>query len=63
MRSEETAESLEEKLKMAEGEAHLLAKKATEAQQEIIWVKQEVLKVRVWGWGVQKPNPTKESPF
>lgn len=46
VRSEETAESLEEKLKMAEGEAHLLAKKATEAQQEIIWVKQEVLKSR-----------------
>ena len=36
---------LEEKVKMAEEEANLLAKRATEAQQEILRIQQENFKV------------------
>ena len=44
-RSEEAAEILEEKVKFAEEEANLLAKQATEAQQEILRIRQENNKV------------------
>ena len=40
------AEILEEKVQLAEEEANLLAKRATEAQQEIQRISQENAKVR-----------------